>query len=87
METQINRGKGEGGEFWIGDCPAGAPFLLSSADQNHKLFPEAHSPLPGSVLISRALQGFLYILTISRDVALIFHSLYCLLTEHDSLVE
>ena len=55
METQISREQGEGGKFWIGDCPARAPFLLSCVGQDHKLFPKAHSPLPGTVLISRAL--------------------------------
>lgn len=72
---------------WTGNCSAGAPFLLNSVGHDHRLFPKAHSPLPETVLISRALQGFFYILTISWDVTLIFHSLYCLLTEHDSLVE
>lgn len=86
MKTLISREQVEGGEFWIGDCPVGAPFLLSSVGQDHKLFPEARSPLPGTVIISRALQVFLYILTISWDVTLIFHSSYCLLTEHDSIV-
>lgn len=41
METQISREQGEGGKFWIGDCPARAPFLLSTVGQGHKLFPKS----------------------------------------------
>lgn len=74
------------GNFGAGECPAGAPFLRG-VGKTTGCFPKARSPLPGSVLVSRAPLGLSDTLAISWAVTLICHSSSCLLTEPDSVVE